>query len=567
MTKKIICLLLVLAMAFSVIAGCSSKQTVAETPEESAAAPEESAKTEPEAPAEGEKEAPSEDEAAEEAPAAEGYVPLEPLSYPLCEEVTTLTYWQAWPPFLSTFCSPDECETFKVLEEITNVKLDFTVVDTETQSERFNLMVAAGDCLDIMQGVVKMYSGGSTQAIAEEVIIDIWPYVEEYMPSFRNAIGDDENIRRYMLDDEGMMGQIYGLYSDYFYMDQGFWCRQDFLDKVGLDMPVTLAEYEEVLEAFKTELELTQPIVLLAASPQLGFLGTAYETGTILEDGKLVDNSLGENAKNYFIKMNEWYEKGYIYHDFLANDYSQNKPPQELVYQDMGGMYNEDVVSISTYRKNHENPDFELRAMPQMLLEEGQILDNCGIPSKVSEKYAISISTNCEDEEIPLALGMLDYLFTEEGRILGNFGIEGKTFEYQEDGTPMFTDFIMNHQLGYQGAQSAFINPGIPGLVDLSVNELTYDEAQKEAVEVWISTFNSSDKTVPNFSLSAEESTEVATLQTDIETYQEEMSLKFIMGEVDIEATWDEYVETIKSMGYDEIMEIRQAALERYLAK
>ncbi|MBE6991110.1 MAG: extracellular solute-binding protein [Ruminococcaceae bacterium] len=563
MSKRLICMLLALVMLFALTAGCGSKEA---EPVESEVV-EEAPAEEAEAPAETPEEAPAEETEVEEPAEPEGYVPLEPLSYPLCDEVTTLTYWQAWPPFLSTFCSPTECETFAKLEEITGVHLDITVVDTETQSEKFNLMVAAGDMTDIMQGANKVYTGGITQAIAEEVVIDIWPYVEECMPSFRNAIGDDENIRRYMLDDEGQLGNIYGLYSDYFYQDQGFWCRQDFLDKIGMDMPVTLEEYDAVLEAFKTELELEQPIVLLAASPRLEFLATAYESGTVMENGDLVDYSITENAKNYFLKMNEWYEKGYIYHDFLSNDYSQTKPPEACVYQDLAGMYNEDVVSISTYRKNHSNPDFELRAMPQMLLEEGQVLDTCKIPSKVSDKYALSISTNCEEENIPLALGMIDYLFTEEGRILGNFGIEGTTFEYQEDGTPMFTDFIMNHKLGYQGAQSAFINPGLPGLVDLSVNQLTYDEAQKEAVDIWISTFNSYDKTVPNYSLSPEESTEVATLQTDIETYQEEMALKFIMGEVDIEATWDEYVNTIMELGYEEIMTIRQGALDRYLAK
>lgn len=150
MSKKLICLLLALAMLFALMTGCASEK--AAEPEESEVVEE----TPVEAPEETPEEAPAEDAAPEEPAEPEGYVPLEPLSYPLCEEVTTLTYWQAWPPFLSTFCSPDECETFARLEEITGVHLDITVVDTETQSERFNLMVAAGDCLDIMQGVVKM---------------------------------------------------------------------------------------------------------------------------------------------------------------------------------------------------------------------------------------------------------------------------------------------------------------------------------------------------------------------------------------------------------------------------
>lgn len=572
MKKRLLSLILAAILLVALVAGCAGKESTApETPAEPAETVEESkapaAEAETEAP-----EAPETDEPAvegEEAqePQQEESTQLPPLSYPLTEEKATLTYWQAWPPFLSTFCSPDENETFARLEEVTNVHLDMTVVDTETQSEKFNLMVAADECTDIMQGASKVYNGGTTKAIEDEVLVDLWPYVPEYMPDYYNHIMEDESIRRYMLDDEGQMGQIYGIYSEPFYMDQGNWIRQDFLDKVGLKMPNTLEEMETVLEAFKTELGVKQPVVLLANSPQLDFLSTAYEAGTLAIDGKLVDNSLGENMKNYYKKMHEWFEKGYIYSDFMDNTYSQTKPPQDCVYEDEGGLYKEDVASISTYIQNHTDPNFELRAVPQIKLTADQELHNCKIPYLVSEKYAMSISTHCEGEKLRLAMGMLNYFFTPDGEILGNFGIEGNTFYYKDDGEPMFTDFVMNHKLGMQGAQSAFINPGIPCLVDLSVNELTYNDAQKEAVDVWISNFDGYEESVPNYSLTTEESTTVATIQTDIQTYIEEMNLMFIMGEADIDATWDEYVATIKSLGYDTVQEVNQAAFERYLAK
>ena len=45
------------------------------------------------------------------------------------------------------------------------------------------------------------------------------------------------------------------------------------------------------------------------------------------------------------------------------------------------------------------------------------------------------------------------------------------------------------------------------------------------------------------------------------------MRLKFITGQADIDKEWDNYVATCKSMGFDELQEITQAAVTRYLEK
>ncbi|MDD6024415.1 MAG: hypothetical protein PUC06_09315 [Oscillospiraceae bacterium] len=42
---------------------------------------------------------------------------------------------------------------------------------------------------------------------------------------------------------------------------------------------------------------------------------------------------------------------------------------------------------------------------------------------------------------------------------------------------------------------------------------------------------------------------------------------KFITGQADIDDQWDTYVATCKSMGYDELQEITQASVSRYLGK
>ena len=99
---------------------------------------------------------------------------------------------------------------------------------------------------------------------------------------------------------------------------------------------------------------------------------------------------------------------------------------------------------------------------------------------------------------------------------------------------------------------------------------MTYTEAQKAAVPTWVDAYDSADETVPNerwLSYTTEESQHKADLQSDIETYQTEMRLKFITGQLDIDAEWDNYCTALEGMGIHTMEEITQAAVDRYLAK
>ena len=59
--------------------------------------------------------------------------------------------------------------------------------------------------------------------------------------------------------------------------------------------------------------------------------------------------------------------------------------------------------------------------------------------------------------------------------------------------------------------------------------------------------------------ISAEQSAVYNMHMTDIDTYANEMMLKFIDGSADLENGWDEYVGNIESIGVGEVVEIMQA--------
>ena len=71
---------------------------------------------------------------------------------------------------------------------------------------------------------------------------------------------------------------------------------------------------------------------------------------------------------------------------------------------------------------------------------------------------------------------------------------------------------------------------------------------------------------MPALTPAAEEVTEISTLLSTINTYQEEMFAKFIMGTEPLE-NFDKYAETIKSMKIDRILEIYNSAMKRYMSR
>jgi putative aldouronate transport system substrate-binding protein len=67
-------------------------------------------------------------------------------------------------------------------------------------------------------------------------------------------------------------------------------------------------------------------------------------------------------------------------------------------------------------------------------------------------------------------------------------------------------------------------------------------------------------------SFTEDEVSEVSSLLNDINTYKREMMHKMIMGQIGMDQ-YDTFINTMKSMGVDRMVEYHQAALDRYMAR
>ena len=68
---------------------------------------------------------------------------------------------------------------------------------------------------------------------------------------------------------------------------------------------------------------------------------------------------------------------------------------------------------------------------------------------------------------------------------------------------------------------------------------------------------------LPVLNMTEDETDEYQALRTEILAYHNESWVKFITGDLDVDADWDEYVGTLERMGLERTLEIAQKVFDR----
>ena len=154
-----------------------------------------------------------------------------------------------------------------------------------------------------------------------------------------------------------------------------------------------------------------------------------------------------------------------------------------------------------------------------------------------------------------------DFWYTETATDLISFGVEGVHYDVV-DGKKVFKEEVLKAEEGvptYMRNQGQ-VETGVIRDFDAEKQGMT-----KEAQEAW-DMYNDNGwckKQTEYDVFTAEEDEIKAKYSSNISTYASEQRQKWIMGAADVDATWDKYVETIKSMHVDEMVKIYQAAYDR----
>ena len=486
-----------------------------------------------------------------------------------------IEYWvELTSTVASNFSNLGDTPFGKGLQENTGITVKFLHPASGQASEQFSLIIADGNLPDIMEyNWVTSYPGGPEKAIKDGVIIPLNDVIDQYCPNLKAYLEENPDIARACRTDDGNYYCFPFIRGDSGLLNTiGLMIRKDWLDELGLEIPTTIDEWHTVLTAFKEKKGCAAPFTFeytnnqyLGANPFVAAFNTNYSF-YICSEGDVHYGAAEEGYRQYLQTFHDWYAEGLIDPDIatMKNDQVAAKMTNDGAGASMGQSGSRLGTWTAAARKTNEN--YLLAPCPQPTVEKGVFAEFGYIEVPYSGRASAAITTSCKDVE--RAATLLDYAFGEAGHNYYNFGTEGVSYEWV-DGEPIYTDLIMNNPDGMpiSQAMSAYIRGNYNGPFVQDVRYLvqyyTLPE-QRDTLNAWgASTSNAAAHVMPPITPTSDESKEFATIMNQVNTYRDEMTLKFIFGDESLE-NFDSYVSDLMKMGLERAIEIENDALARY---
>lgn len=509
--------------------------------------------------------------------------PSGPFEYklPLADKPVTLKY----------FCEVDEAKVgihhkdyngllqFQLYEQNTGVHIEFIHPPSGQATEQFNLLLASNNRPDMMfYGTWNKIAGGTQKLIDDGLFYDLKPLMDTYAPDLTKWLNEHEEVKKWISTDQGNYYCFpYLRYKQEVTNTDGFQGRRDWLDKLGLEPPQTIPEWDAFFEAVKNadldgDGDTADETPLICMDPTkdntlYAFAGAwGIHPHLYVEDGKAQYGVLKPEYKEYIRKMAEWYQKGYLSPDFNSLDYKQKQA--RIMNGEVASYYDGLGMGFDTYAMALGGDPSILFTTNYPTLSEKSDTPSYFFGTLDFSGAGTGISTTTKYPE--LCAQWLNYWYTEEGGNIVNFGQEGVTYNWV-NGYPQLVDEIAhNPQYSVSVALGKYCLGAAwgPFIHDSRVREqrLLHWDQQKTAAKMWAKSDISG--MMPFVSYTDEESSQVANYQNEIQTYVDEMTLKFILGQADIDAEYDKMINVLKNqMGIEDYLMLVSAAVERYNAR
>ncbi len=461
--------------------------------------------------------------------------------------------------------------TFKTLAEKCNIEFDIESVFSAQATERFDVIISTGQLPDIMAGDKRNINtyGMSGAFLSLDDLID------QYAPNIKKYLVDNKEVLAETVASDGKIYAIPMLSAVRTAM--GYNIRQDWLDKLKLDAPVTVDDWYTVLKAFKSNdlngngVGDVTPLVLDRAweayymnfADAWGIELNEWNDYWMIRDGKIVFAPVQPETKEFLATMAKWYQEGLIDPEFITREDTNNYH----ILNNKAGATCYWTGYIAGQNVNTEvlakDPDTNWQVIPPPVLKEGQSPKTYSQQAPIVNigSWAISSSSkNAVD-----IIKMFDYVYSDEGALLFNFGLEGESYEVV-NGQPDYADSVKN-------AEGGLVNwirgNGLQALIGMRQMP-EYEAASCANEDVKRQLFDYVEKDYfypinPELTLTEEEKDTYDVKMSSIKTYAQEELLKFFIGTRPIEE-FDAFASRINELGVEEMAALKNQAYDRYKA-
>jgi len=474
---------------------------------------------------------------------------------------------------------PWPTETVKKLEEEANVSIDWTVVTLDEWFTKKGILMASDDLPDIFFGVYMT----DTEANSG-VFTDLAPLIDQTtnVKQFFNEVSDAKKMST------NTDGTVYALPSKVALRPaskETLFVAKDWCEQNNIAIPTTTDEFEEYLKAFvagdansngvadefgisfagvATGSSLCQQLIgsdsLCVFFPSFGVVMND-ESLCMVKDGVVTFSPTMDGFKECCKWLNKLYSEGLIDPNSFTNGYAE----QAAKYRTEGGITGAAGNGWTISNVVGDYADQYTRIAPLI----GPNGDQYWQSNQYQYKYTpntCAISSTCADPSA--AMRFLDLCYDNYTNFMLSYGEDGVCVSHDADGNPTFltvpdgmTDIEFHL---FNGALDAVAPGWVSDEFEASITGESDMRNVYESDKFYEPYFLTTSERFPYVRWDKATQDELATLQTDIDGYVNQMVSDFVMNG-DVDERWEDYLSQLEKMGLPRLMEIYTAAYQASL--
>lgn len=478
----------------------------------------------------------------------------------------------------------EEMEWLKQIEKEANVEIEWQQISADWDQKK-GALFGSGEIPDLL-----ICATSSADFVQFNGLFEDWtPWIEEYGKNIKVMFEEHPETKMMATSTDG---KIYGLpsYNQKWANTWPMFINQTWLDNLGLEIPTTWDELEQVLIAFKEKdangngdttdeipMDCTPIPDVYSPIHLLGSLGVPLSedtsSGYFAEDGVVKNIYTDDRMKELLKFIRGLWSQGLINNEMFTQDYSKYQSVARgdgdvarvgftwgwVTSDRFGETLKDQYVSLPPLKYSADQDESEVTWM------------NCNISRTVGGNK-VAMSANCSNKEA--AIRFVDLFYDEINGMqcyFGGMNDVDKCIQDNGDGTyQVLPPADESMDPGTWRWTNAFSDNGMYYLSDdlqLTFGEDIQDvQEQREVYQDALNRVSGNDIYPQMFmKYTTEETSTLSMNQANIDNITSQQLAAWITGEGDIDSDWDSFVESIKNAGLTQNLEIRQAAFDKYL--
>lgn len=466
----------------------------------------------------------------------------------------------------------EDLKFFKVIQERSNIKLEFVTVPSENWEERKNLAFASDNLPDIFFGVTLSANDETTYG-PQGYLLPLEDLIDQYSVNFKALLAKQPTVKQDITTPDG---HIYTLpYVNDMPRDltEKIWFNKAWTDALQIQVPTTTDELYTVLKAFKDG-DPNQngdntdeiPISLKDLSDPrdlrllMSYWGLTVDPGTYIanKNDTLVFAPNQPAFKDFLLFMNKLYAEGLLDAESFTQTNEQLKAKGKQDVQVLGAFVNAGAFLVVPEAQNEHYIALAPLKTPEGTQE--------WIKLNPVRPGAFAITKNADEEKAVAALRMVDWVYSSEGALVLMRGIENEDYQYTNaektqckliipEGFSNFEEYRAKMLTPNSGSRTPGIGAFTLPVVYNPLNDWINQQVDANLVPHW-------KQPLPLLYFSADDQKKIASIGADVKAYVVQSMARFITSDLNIESGWESYLSDLDRMGIKDYMAIYQAAYD-----